>query len=134
MPFGFGGESGAYRLHAHLPPEQTTLHVGAWPTSLPAQLGLVPDRTGPIVVLRTMTDFDLEAGDAHVAHPILIHAELEARLTRERARSAAVLDQIAYMLEVTAPVHVYDERRDLFVLTTQQELTVPPQGVPSERG
>src|SRR5690606_4005294 len=77
VPFGFGGESGAFRMHGHLPPEHTTLHISDWSQQLQPELGLVPDRQGPVIVLRTMSDLDLIVGDAHLAHPLLIYAELQ---------------------------------------------------------
>jgi hypothetical protein len=88
---GAGGEGGAFRLHPHVPPLTTTIHVESWPPKHLRELGLAPDREGPVVLLRTLTNLDLHTeidGSIH-AHPLLLYAELNASRdprTREAGR------------------------------------------------
>lgn len=88
--FGFGGAHGSSRWLRYLQSDEVVVHCDTFGSDLVRELGAAPDRQGPLVVFRTMTDLDLTPDFADTAHPLLIHAEL-ARSSDPRAREAASL-------------------------------------------
>ncbi len=88
--WAFGGAAGAFRLTRHYRDVVTVLHTTA--TDLPEDLRLkiraVPAQDGNLVVIRVPTTLWLDGPATHVAHPLLLRAELLAGGNPERAREA----------------------------------------------
>lgn len=88
VTWAFGGGSAAARLTGHYHGPRVTLHVDDMPANRLRALRAVPDREGPLVVLRTPGAVGMRGPQPHVAHPLLVHAELLVE-GGERAREAA---------------------------------------------
>ena len=84
------GGLGAYELTHHYRGEDLTAFVSDWPKGVLQQLRWLPSPTGPITLLRQFCPAVLWpiAGEQHVAHPLLVYAEL-LHLGRERERETA---------------------------------------------
>ncbi|HEX7126405.1 MAG TPA: type IV toxin-antitoxin system AbiEi family antitoxin [Thermodesulfobacteriota bacterium] len=78
VPVALTGSAGAYALDRFYRGEEITLLVGAFTPALQRSLRLVPDREGPVTLLRAFgTRWAWRAtGGVTVAHPWLIYAEL----------------------------------------------------------
>lgn len=96
VDFGFGGTAGAMRLCPHYRGADTVLHVVDWNDELTRALDLVPDRSGPVRIYRTMGTLDLASKAEHCAHPLLVNAELVTS-GDERAREAARFVREGYL-------------------------------------
>lgn len=86
--WAFGGGSGAHRLTGHYHGPLVTLHLLDSGAATLRALKAVPDRDGPLVVLRSPGPVGLRGPKPHVAHPLLVYAEL-LHEGGERAREAA---------------------------------------------
>lgn len=84
----WGGGAAAHRLDGHFRGEKTVVHVVDAPGDLPKKLRAIPDRSGPLVLLRSPGPAGLMGVITDTAHPLLVYTEL---LTdgNERAREAA---------------------------------------------
>lgn len=86
--WAFGGGSAAQRLTRHYHGPNVTLHLlEPTPQRLRA-IKAVPDRDGPLIVLRTPGDVGLKGPKPRIVHPLLAYAEL-LHEGGERAREAA---------------------------------------------
>lgn len=74
--WAWGGATAGYRLTQHYRGATTTLHVTEPPTTMPRQLGLLPAKDGPIVVLGVPGPLGLAGPSPHIAHPLLVYTEL----------------------------------------------------------
>lgn len=90
VPFGFGGARGSARWLQYLQSNETIVHAASFGPDIVQGLGAVPDRNGPLTVVRTMSQLDLATDVAETAHPLLVYAEL-ARSADARSREAAAL-------------------------------------------
>jgi len=83
----WGGGAAAHRLNGYFRGEKTIVHLADAPVDLPQKLRAIPDRSGPLVFLRTPGPEGLKGATADTAHPLLVYTEL---LTdgNERAREA----------------------------------------------
>jgi hypothetical protein len=86
--WAWGGATAGYRLTQHYQSATTTLHVAAPTARMQRQLGLLPSKDGPIVILGTPGRLGLEGPAPHVAHPLLVYSELVLE-GDERALEAA---------------------------------------------
>lgn len=86
--WAFGGGSGAARLTRHYHGPRVTLHLADPSAQRLRALRAVPDRDGPVVILRTPGPVGLRGDSPHVAHSLLLYAELLSE-GGERAREAA---------------------------------------------
>jgi hypothetical protein len=84
----WGGGAAAHRLDGHFRGEKTVVHAVDAPADLPKKLRAIPDRSGPLVLLRSPGPAGLMGVTTDTAHPLLVYTEL---LTdgNERAREAA---------------------------------------------
>jgi hypothetical protein len=74
--WAWGGATAGYRLTRHYRGEITTLHVATPSTTMQRQLGLLPAKDGPIVILGVPGPLGLEGPAPHIAHPLLVYTEL----------------------------------------------------------
>lgn len=97
----WGGGAAAYRMTGHFRGEKTVVHVAEASVDLPKKLRAVPDRLGPLSVLRSPGHSGFKGTTVDTAHPLLVYTEL---LTdgSERAREAAELLAERYSIG-TAP-------------------------------
>ena len=86
----WGGGAAAYRMTGYFRGKKTIVHVAEAPVDLPKKLRAVPDRLGPLSVLRSPGRSGFKGTTVDTAHPLLVYTEL---LTdgSERAREAAQL-------------------------------------------
>ena len=86
----WGGGAAALRMTGYFRGEKTIVHVAEAPVDLPKELRAVPDRLGPLSVLRSPGHSGFKGTTVDTAHPLLVYTEL---LTdgSERAREAAQL-------------------------------------------
>lgn len=84
----YGGGAAAMRLTGYYRGDQTTLYVQDPPTDLAARLTLVPDRNGPIAIMRSPTAAAFDSPQPRSVHPLLVYADLLAQ-NDERAREVA---------------------------------------------
>ena len=87
-PWRWGGGAGAQRLTQFYRGEQTVIYVQESPTDLAKRLGLVPDRAGPVVLVRSPGTLAFRGPHPETVHPLLVYADLLAE-GHERAREAA---------------------------------------------
>jgi hypothetical protein len=87
--WAFGGGSAAQRITGHYHGPNVTLHLHEPTRQTLRAIKAIPDRDGPLVVLRSPGAGGLEGPKPHVAHPLLVHAEL-LHEGGERAREAAI--------------------------------------------
>jgi hypothetical protein len=88
MKWAWGGATAAFKLTRHYRSSTTTIHVASPPATLQRQLGLLTANDGPIVLLDVPGPLGLQSSHPHVAHPLLVYAELLAE-GNERALEAA---------------------------------------------
>ncbi len=86
--WAFGGGSAAQRLTRHYHGPNVTVHLLEPTQQTLRAMKAVPDREGPVVVLRSPGAVGLTGSKAHLAHPLLVYAELMHE-GGERAREAA---------------------------------------------
>lgn len=84
----WGGGTAAHRLDGYFRGEKTVVHLAEAPDRLPQQLHAIPDRSGPLVFLRTPGPEGLRGATGDTAHPLLVYTELLTD-SNERAREAA---------------------------------------------
>lgn len=87
-PWRWGGGAAAQRLTGFFRGDDTTIYVADPPADLARQLGLVPDREGPIALLSAPVPGAFVSPVAGTVHPLLVYADLLAS-GDERAREAA---------------------------------------------
>lgn len=89
--WAFGGGAAAKRLSGYFRGRETVIHV-ARPLpalkQLPRELGAVPSREGALSLFHAPGTIGLGGPQPHVAHPLLVYAELLAHRD-ERSREAA---------------------------------------------
>jgi hypothetical protein len=88
VKWAWGGATAAFKLTQHYRSATTTVHVASPPATLQRQLGLLPAKDGPIVLLDVPGPLGLDGPSPHIAHPLLVDAELLAE-GDERALEAA---------------------------------------------
>jgi hypothetical protein len=93
LTWAISGGQGAYALQRFYRDDQTDVFTAALPSELQRELRLVPDREGPIVLLRAFSRYCAwrQVGDIWVAHPWLIYAEL---LHHGEPRALEAADQL----------------------------------------
>jgi hypothetical protein len=84
----YGGGAAAMRLTGHFRSERTVIYLQDPPADLPARLRLLPDRAGPIVLMREPGRLAFESPRPRCVHPLLAYADLLAEHD-SRAREAA---------------------------------------------
>ena len=89
-PWRWGGGAAANRLTRYFRGEKMIVHVLEPPTDLPKRLHVVPDRGGPLMLLRPPGPAGMAGSTPDTAHPLLVYSELLADGS-ERAREAAEL-------------------------------------------
>ena len=65
------------------------MHVASPPVAMQRQLGLLPAKDGPVVVLDVPGPLGLDGPFPHIAHPLLVYTELLVE-GDERALEAAM--------------------------------------------
>lgn len=90
LRFAWGGVSAAWRLLRHYRGAQSVLHILKAPQDLPKSLGLLPSSTGNLILYRHESSLALEGTALHIAHPMLVYADL-CMSNDERALEAAAL-------------------------------------------
>jgi len=72
------GGPAAFELQHFYRGTETPVFVERWPESMAKRLRLIPDKSGPLLILRSFGNlpFWKQIGDFTVAHPWLIYAEL----------------------------------------------------------
>ncbi|MCE9627916.1 MAG: hypothetical protein K8R56_08370 [Candidatus Eisenbacteria bacterium] len=88
--FAWGGVSAAWRLLRHYRGAQSVLHVLGADHDLPKRLGLLPSSSGNLTIYRHESSLALEGRSLHIAHPMLVYADL-CMSNDERALEAAAL-------------------------------------------
>jgi hypothetical protein len=88
LNWAWGGATAALRLTQHYRSATTTVHVASPPAALQRQLGVLPAKDGPIVVLDVPGPLGLEGPFPRIAHPLLVYSELLVE-GDERALEAA---------------------------------------------
>lgn len=88
VPWAFGGGSAAQRLTRHYHGPNVTVHIRDATQKTLRAIKAVPDRDGPLVLLRTPGPIGLHGPREHVAHPLLVYAEL-LHEGNDRARETA---------------------------------------------
>lgn len=93
LPWALTGGAGAYELDRYYRSEQTVAFVDGWDAALARELRLVPDRAGPVTVLRPFGGLVVwpRPEERPVAHPWLIYAEL---LHEGEPRSIEVAEEL----------------------------------------
>lgn len=92
----WGGEVAAYRMDGYLKPAEATIYSWANRQSLMTEYRLRPDPAGDIEILDAFWK-PLESGDALVAPPLLVYADLIASQDgRSREAAAKVWEQIPH--------------------------------------
>jgi hypothetical protein len=84
----WGGGAAAQRLTQFYRGDDVTLYLMEPPHDLARRLGLVSDRSGPVVILRAPCAGAFESPVADTVHPLLVYADLLG-LGDDRAREAA---------------------------------------------
>jgi hypothetical protein len=84
----YGGAAAGWRMTEFYRGGETVLHVDAVTDEALRQLRVLPDRTGPLTILRTPGTIAYEGSAARLAHPLLVYTEMMAS-TDSRAREAA---------------------------------------------
>lgn len=84
----WGGGAAALRLTHYYRGEQTVLYVDQPPADLARRLGLVPDREGPVVLMRMPGPLALRSPNPETTHPLLVYTDLLTE-GHDRAREAA---------------------------------------------
>lgn len=85
----WGGAAAAYRLTGHYRGERTVVHVDRAPHDLARRLRILPDRTGPLHLLRAPGPLAFAGAAPGTAHPLLVYGELIVE-GNDRARETAV--------------------------------------------
>jgi hypothetical protein len=88
LNWAWGGATAAFRLTRHYRNAATTVHVASPSPAMQRQLGLLPAKDGPVVVLGVPGPLGLESPLPHIAHPLLVYTELLVE-GDERALEAA---------------------------------------------
>jgi hypothetical protein len=97
----WGGGAAAHRMTGYFRGEKTVVHVAEAPVALPKKLRAIPDRSGPLAILRSPGPSGFTGTTVDTAHPLLVYTELLADGS-ERAREAAQLLAERYSIG-TAP-------------------------------
>ena len=84
----WGGGAAAHRLTGYFRGEKTIVHVAEESPDLLKHLRAVPDRNGPLVIMRSPGPAGLKGATPDTAHPLLVYTELLTDGT-ERALEAA---------------------------------------------
>ena len=84
----WGGGAAAQRLTQFYRGEQTVLYVEEAPADLAKRLALVPERAGPVVLVRSPGALAFRSPHPETVHPLLVYADLLAE-GHDRAREAA---------------------------------------------
>jgi hypothetical protein len=87
-----GGQA-AYALQHFYRDDRVPVFTTKLPSELQRELRLVPDRVGPVVLLRAFSNYCAwrQVGDVWVAHPWLVYAEL---LHQGEPRALEAADQL----------------------------------------
>lgn len=102
-PWRWGGGAAAQRLTGYYRGDDTVIYLADPPTDLTRRLALVPDREGPVVLLRVPCPSAFEGPQTDTVNPLLVYADLLAE-GEDRAREAAHEVRARYLgdLEVGA--------------------------------
>ena len=84
----YGGAAAGWRMTKFYRGDDTVLHVNAPSDDALRQLRVIPDRTGPLTILRTPGTIAYDGTAARLAHPLLVYTEMMTT-TDPRAREAA---------------------------------------------
>lgn len=88
LEWRWGGGAACARLTGHFRGDQTILYVKEAHPSLAKQLGLRPDRAGPVRLITAPGPIAFESPAEHCVHPLLAYVDLLGE-GDERARDAA---------------------------------------------
>jgi hypothetical protein len=92
----WGGAAAAYRLTKHYRGEETLVHADDLPPDLPTQVRAMPAKDGQLTILRAPGPLAFTGPAPHVAHPLLIYAELLLQ-GRDRERETAAEVRTRYL-------------------------------------
>lgn len=87
------GASAAWRLDPYYRGDAVSLQVAGDPTAILKLLGAVPDRKGPLVVLRSLAPLAMRGLGQQNAHPLLVYSELLASHDERAAEAAGRLHE-----------------------------------------
>jgi hypothetical protein len=87
-PWAWGGGRAAELLNGYYRGERTIVYLEQPPTNPVKQLALVPDAKGSVLLVRSPGPLAFKSPEPHVAHPLLVYADLLAE-EHERATEAA---------------------------------------------
>ena len=96
LRWGWTGGAAARRMAGHFRGRTTGVIVVHPPTDLAERIRALPAADGPLHVFTAPSDLALQGTQDHLAHPLLVYAELLAD-GNERAREAAEELQRAYL-------------------------------------
>jgi len=89
-PWAWGGAAAAVRMYRHYRGGTTLVHTPVQPTAALRRADALPARDGNVLVVAPPCPVGLEGRQEHLAHPLLIYAELLLERD-ERARETAEL-------------------------------------------
>ena len=89
--WAWGGGAAAARLVEHFRGATTSVWIEELPSDLPVLLRAIPDREGPLVILRAPGPLVFEGRGSATVHPLLVWAELLATHDDRAAEAAAHL-------------------------------------------
>jgi len=91
--WAWGGTAAEMRMVKYYRGSETIVHVAKAAPDLPRRIRALPDRAGRLVVMVTPLPLAFEGTAAHVAHPLLVYAELLATADDRSHRAAEELRQ-----------------------------------------
>ena len=100
LTWALGGGAAAWRMTHYHRGEETIVHVAGAPQDLAARLRALPSDDGNLVILDSLMPLAFEGVEPHLAHPLLVYAEmLTSRDPRTRGAAEAIRRQFLPELE-----------------------------------